>query len=670
MGLPYLQVGNLYFVPVIRQRLNFAVLVRQALRALPGWGGEDLLAVAVPPSAGPHLRAAVAGQAGPLLPISLLIATWKGEAHHEVFPVTPADGTVEAIRCAEQFGWPIEWIDQDIVPGNLRLRACLRTMDWVDDGLALCCGAAAFLDAVAPHLDHPPIRFDPVDVWREEHMAERLRALAPRYRRVLVVCEAVHVRPLCRQLRAPGRQLHHAADAAGQVHYKVIRPSVQYRLNALDDFPRLVERYERQRHEGEAAAFDKLTAFFDVLPEALGMPISTRALMIFRQFLTSLLEQSRRVSPRLEEVEEACLGCFGPATAGRVSAYLAGYGNEISLERVSKAPPQRLADFQVVIANVSPEAGYVSRFCNPSPTQYTAEPPPLMPATPAPAFPAGRWTVLAPTSTFEAAMRTKAANLARQAQNRTRVTPFTGSLHAGLDLRRTLRSCLSETPTLYVKERTAKSAQDFFQEPIVWLLRMPAPDRYLPGYTLTCHLNAWGDVNVVRACGLIGGDERIYSAEDGAFTIGRNVCCGRVTYYDDVDPGRALTKRGDRSASRVPIYEIDYGLCFPLGEILRSLHAHARRGTPWWDMLFLSAITYAGQAVLGVVPEGFQLSPVVRSEAAARGKKLLCIHLTQFSRLEIDRMTIEYAVSPSLGEQKDNVLRERVYDVCAKLGIA
>jgi hypothetical protein len=376
MTLPYVRLNNLYFVPVVRQRLNFAVLTRRALAELPDWDDRDLIAVALPASVAPAVRTALkeGDRGGPVLPVSLIVSSWRDEhLTHEVFPVSPADALIEAVRFADERRLPLEWIDQELAPGSLRQRACLQAADWPDDGLALRWGAERYLDTVAGLVQQPPVRFEPVDTWREEHVADRLRQLCHHYRRVLVVCEATHVRPVCRLLRGPGRHLCISPEAAAGARLRAVRPTLAYVLRALDDFPRVVEKYEQERRAGRAANFDKMAAFFRCLQEGFGQPLSTRSLLAFRAYLQSLLEQNGRVCPRLPEVKEACLGCFGKGPTARVVAHLAGYGEQVEVERVREAEPghgRRPPRYQIRAAVPSPEGAHVTRFCTPVPPAY------------------------------------------------------------------------------------------------------------------------------------------------------------------------------------------------------------------------------------------------------------------------------------------------------------
>jgi hypothetical protein len=247
---------RLYFVPVLRQRLTFAVLVQRAMRELTPWTRQDLIAVALPPSVLTAVRSAVQVRAG-VLPVSLVLADWGDTEYREVFPITGCDGIIEAVRLAVDRDLPVEAIDREIKAGNLIGRRCLDDPEWPDDELAIEWGPVRYLELIADRLVQPPTRFEPIDTWRETCMADRLKALQPRFRRVLVVCEAVHIAAIRRQLNSPSRQLDITPEPLQKPKLRVVGASPETMLRYLDDFPRLAESYENARRDGRAADFSK-----------------------------------------------------------------------------------------------------------------------------------------------------------------------------------------------------------------------------------------------------------------------------------------------------------------------------------------------------------------------------------------------------------------------------
>jgi hypothetical protein len=165
MSHHYIQQDNLYFIPVIRQRVNFAFLVRCALEAVEQdepWDPEqDLIVVGYPASIRSILYKAIS-----LLPkLSLVIASTnnRDDLHREVFPITPADGLIEAVRLSLDRKLPLELVDREFAPGNLTHDVCIKNPNWPDDSLALILGVEKYLSMIEPYFAQPPARNEPVD---------------------------------------------------------------------------------------------------------------------------------------------------------------------------------------------------------------------------------------------------------------------------------------------------------------------------------------------------------------------------------------------------------------------------------------------------------------------------------------------------------------------------
>src|SRR5579862_753099 len=178
---PYVKMDNLFFVPVISQRLNFAILVQRAVSAIESsiegpLNEEDLMAVALPSSVRPHVEAAIRKLPTVSLVITSITSS-SGSDHREVFPVTPCDGIIEAIRTALEKNIPTEFIDCEISPAQLARRVCMRDPNFCDDAAVLVWGAQEYLRLIKPYVAQPPMRFEPVATWRESHIVRRLREL-------------------------------------------------------------------------------------------------------------------------------------------------------------------------------------------------------------------------------------------------------------------------------------------------------------------------------------------------------------------------------------------------------------------------------------------------------------------------------------------------------------
>ena len=146
----YLRSSNLFFVPVLRQRLSFAALVQEALHSLEldsEWNAsEDLIAVVLPKSVEPSLREAIARLDTTDNPgISLIVAHVPQVGSREVFPVTPCDAMIEGVRIAHERHCPIEFVDLDVSPANLLKGPCIKDPNWADDTLTSLIGSRNIL---------------------------------------------------------------------------------------------------------------------------------------------------------------------------------------------------------------------------------------------------------------------------------------------------------------------------------------------------------------------------------------------------------------------------------------------------------------------------------------------------------------------------------------------
>ena len=131
-GEPFIEQGGIYIVPTVPQRLSFAVLVQRAFERLE-LTADDVVAVALPPSLEIELHYGIAE----LPRVSLITGAVEAEVEREVFPVTPCDGMVEAVRTAAEKGLKLRLVDREVTPGALIERSCFGDPDWPDDGLVL-----------------------------------------------------------------------------------------------------------------------------------------------------------------------------------------------------------------------------------------------------------------------------------------------------------------------------------------------------------------------------------------------------------------------------------------------------------------------------------------------------------------------------------------------------
>ncbi|MFC5219890.1 hypothetical protein [Streptomyces coerulescens] len=678
MTTPFVRQGNVYLVPVLRHHLDFAELVRRAMQEL-ALGGRDVVAVGLPESVREKTLEAV----GRLPRVHLIVSLGSGDAQREVFPVTPADGIVEAVRTASEQGIPLRFVDQEIAPGHLIDRFCMADADWPDDALALHKGADSYLDLIEGRLTHPPTRFEPVDTWREAYMAACLQRLLPRHRRVLFVCNAPHVRTVQRLLREPALLTDDDRSATPLPGYEIRRPSLAVLLRYLDYIPRLVQRYEEHRSTDSPEPFDKhqvlLELIYELRQESPDLKLSIRHFQVFTQVLTKLLEQDQRISPTFEAVLTACGGCFNEPFKERVFRHLLGYFDHVRVERIGRIRANREPLFQMSMMSPPSHSGppYVARNCTQFEYMYevvraSGEPrtgeieaaPDLAPPPPTgdivdldPVKPRNRrflprsWTdgreasIWVPVFRFSDAMRLKALALAQvRTHEEARSVEFQGALHNGLDFRRTMRSHYRGQPKLYVrKSHTVEKQLIDRDEPVVWLSEAYQSGRLDEnGCILDCWLN--GTVEETRVCewfvAKTGAAQSLRNRHGEAVEVSSYEYYGRVSFTEAELTLDELYKRlGSEISARVPRPEaLDEEELFRLSD----RYGLALDWSRWWDILLAMALEYARETVVLVAPPQFVVPARINKTAKASGKRIARIPTTRFTREELRKLGFQY----------------------------
>lgn len=679
MSLPYVRQGNVYLVPILRHHLNFAVLVQRAARELQ-LGDQDLIAVGLPES----VREAMSEAADRLPHVSLIISSLSNSDQREVFPVTPGDGIVEAVRIAAEQRIPLRFVDQEIAPGHLLDHFCMADEDWPDDGLALERGAEWYLDLVAERLAHPPSRFEPVDTWRELYMAACLQRLHPRHRRILFVANATHVRAVQQLLRQPVLLTDDDRSALPVTKYRIWEPSLPILLRYLDYIPRLVQRYEEHRREGTAHEFDKRTALLRLIYQlnegAKDLRLSIRHYQAFAQVLTKLLEGEQRISPSFETVLTACGSCFNNPFRERVFRHLLGYFDQVKVERIGRIKGTRDSMFEVSATRPRSGQVFVARNCAQFDHHYEvvrvagAESDGEIPDF-APDFPFGEileiesaprrrrprgapadWSggseqsSWPPADAFLNSMRRKAFNLARTGGNRqVKSVEFHGSMQDGLDFRRTLRSYYKQQPKLYVRqERVVERPVIDRNEPVVWLSDVyESGDLSDPRCEFSYSFSGTGnDVQVTdwHLARMLGTSTELNNRYGEPVRVSSYDVFGRVSFKDwGLTFEETRNRLGEDLYTRLPgIDDVEYP------EDLQT-RLSARYGVQlawerWWEVLLAMALVYAKETIVLVAPLRFVVPDAVNALAAASGKRIARVSPARFTREELRRLSVQYYV--------------------------
>lgn len=655
---PYIRHGKIFIVPIIHYRLNFAVLVQRAAHNFitqaagelehPGDFSDCLIAVALPDSIrmkvlnavreypwAPPIKVTSDSRRGPLtlaqLPkVSLITARLKSDDYREVFPVSPCDGAIEAVRIANENRIPLRFIDRNIVPAHLSLRSCMYDPDWPDDGLVLDLGAKRYLQLIQNRISVSPNRTEPVDTWREYHIAEMLQRLEPKFRRILFVCDAKLVGHIQRLLEAPSLRLSDLDRESARLSTQVVKPALDVIQQYLDDFPRLTEIYERKRYLGPVLEFNKWNALLEAICQGGKQPIDLRASARKYQtvitLLRNLLENDCRVAPTPAEVFHAFASCFNREFAQRIHYHLGAYRPQIEARNIQGFDPQQFGLLAFHSSSRDGRAVHTTRFCVPSPRAYW----PVRKVVQGTGGFGTRTFIWPPEKKFMNRLRRIAYEAARGKAVRVRVEKFSGSMHAGVDAKQTLRSYYKGSPVIYVRERRQlRRTVHTTGEPVVWLIN--------PDAESGCHFvsdtvfgleggpqyGLWIDYCSVMY--LPTGNERVKE-------VRLNKIYGRLVFCDS----------GTKLVDIRKYYGSDFDERIPkVSEAARALRASGQE-EPWWDRLLLTGLKYAKKSVICVSADSFHISNRVFAQAARDKKSVIRLSLPLFSANQIMKLHHDY----------------------------
>jgi hypothetical protein len=657
----YMQVGSLYLVPVLRSRLSFALLFRRAfehLSAITTWDGrQDLLCVSLPPA----VRSCVLKGIGKLPMISQIWAESSTDSAREVFPVTPCDAFVEAVRLSMERTLSIQFLDVDIAPGNILRPPCERDPGWPDDGFLQLVGIDKYMALVYPHLTQPPMRFEPTDTWREAHISQRIKEIYPCWRRILFVCDMSIATAIRASLIGPSVRTV-APDLGGPARVRLQGSlNLSVILSYLDDFPRLVERYENLRNFSltTLSSLDKQEMLLDEIQEFMSrtrdISISTRQIEKFSVLLNNHLRLSYRRVPDAQTIFFCMQDCFGKAAAERLHCHLAGYFNQISVERVRPRGAKESETYRYKLDVDSHNAKYESRQCDPTPPRYEVTRINTSGKSKGDSSEYG-WP---PENAFLKAMQRKMIGLGKRLETENMVRRFEGSVERGIDTRRTLRSVSGHVPTLYVRAfRRTLSEMDVEREPTLWLLSDEfEAERYFvqSGHFHVRDKTPSGGRQVGRSFFISWQDFHklpsrledvtLYKDEEADLSIFGLRRLARITFGDHFETeAAARSAYGDSFEQRVPNHK-EFEHPEPYGCIHPELVSMAEEQASWVEVAALTAARYAAKTVLVVASAGMQFPPSITSSRLCASKKFIFVSLEEFSREERDKLQTHYRLS-------------------------
>jgi hypothetical protein len=667
-----LRHGNLHFVPVLRQRLAFAEQVRRAIAELQQetpWSAEhDLIVVSLPASLREELELAIKK----LPRVSLLVAVVDGVPEREVFGVTPCDPFVEAVRTASKQGWPLEFTDLEIAPGNLLHSMCVQDREWPDDALLNCIGLKNYLELITGYFAAPPARAEPLDTWRESAITRRLRAVQPVWRRILVVLDAgLYAGVAARLTQSPKAEEESLfTPAAGCRVETRKRLPLEVLLHYLDDYPRLVERYEETRKS--RATFSKPDMLRnEVIEFARGMTdmkFSVRQYLAFASFLRKLVALGRRESPQPHVLQAAATGCFGQAFAERLICHLAGYNPQIKseVERVS-ANPWSSREFTVRFEVAqAPDGQHFSRVCNPRTSSFVVVPP-----SPPPTGDKSDAT-FAWKGDYQAVrqLQSRLPRLVAESHPEPAVLPYRGSIHNGIQIRRTLRARYRGERTFYVKAaRRSETGVPLKDEPVVWICTEETDESASFGsIPLANKKESFSKVEGRNQDSFRIGAMRIVghtvvrtltqTKSGGELLCANNL--GWITFGPQLESvADARSHFGNAYSLRYP----DHG-AFKHPDNWGCVHPDfvplTREGHEWIAIAILTALKYADQRIILAAPLGVVVPEVVRRHPLMSGKTIELVSINRYSRQEREMIGSAYQFVSGEGDDREAIAAFRI----------
>ncbi|MBW2304156.1 MAG: hypothetical protein JRF57_10645 [Deltaproteobacteria bacterium] len=229
---------NIRFVPVVHNRMEFAVEVRRQFEEFR----PDGVAVEFPPTLKDQVLRAVKR-----LPLLSVVYYQEGDGTLAYLVIEPTDGQVEALRLALEKDIPVHFIDRDTegYPAN---RYSLP-----DPYAVTRIGHYAYCEAyfrIFKDRDPPP-----KDRLREKSMAFHLQRLSREGRRTLFVCGLTHFPGVLKMLREPQAEVigRRSREGVGLAHLH--RESSR---EVLTEMPFLAAEYERFRSRKDASSIDRI----------------------------------------------------------------------------------------------------------------------------------------------------------------------------------------------------------------------------------------------------------------------------------------------------------------------------------------------------------------------------------------------------------------------------
>ena len=619
-----------------------------------------------------------------------------GYAGYALLCMPPTDSIIEAIRCAVELDLPLYGVDLQEM-ANSKYKPVL-----LQDPIGAKRDFVAYIAQNAPYAAHQ--RDDESDVRREIAMAARLKALLGRHRRVLFTCGMAHwshIGDLLEDRSVRPSQLPEVTEVKqGEFTRVVIHPLIA--ISHMDLFPALVGEYEKSRkppHRFDensrkktdpdpARIFEKLLrktyrGYFRCKKQDSSCAQRSRDLASHRDFeayLRNLCIIKHRLVPDLFMTIRAAQQTMSRDFARALSK---------TLMHFPWASPDEYPDCSVLapctdhgdrsICTVFSNSGLKDKkyICiqpihESSNDTITLEIPYEWEKTKRLRRALKDHGILhtwIPWDYLISALSLRGISHARKMHYERRSQVFEGSILEGIDIKATLRGYSRGKEEVYVRDTLKKKSRylshpgDGF--PVVWILK-PGEHRGAEWTALyeDCDwmakyiedLNRFERIRKMKGnkmIALIGyGDLQVRTrASDANPGIRSDRYYGMLMYQPICFTKRQFARWAELTGyKRNPFCERNIlGVCAlsDLIDFFEETHGIRMGEFNWSTTLILFAITFAKDAVTVVIPENYQIDPVVFEKAKRYGIEVCPVPLTVFSQREIERVSLNH-MAPAL----------------------
>ncbi|MBM7488123.1 hypothetical protein ACVWWI_006326 [Bradyrhizobium sp. USDA 3686] len=665
---------NVFLVPIIPNRVSFAILVLRALDELEesppsGIGREplddrDIVAVTLPELAAEAYQEAL--QCLPTISVLLLGNTVQsGPEYRELLSVGPTDGFTEALRSAGERRCKVRFLDIPLDPSALIKNCASAFPPSFDDGTILSVGAAEFLTRWQGILSTPPVRTEPIDSAREAAIAASIQRLAPMCRRLIVFCSSsllLNIKNILPFVQRPNVEIGLRSEKMAVSRFDAGERELLFNI---DDFPYFAEFYEEERQKRRIGQFDKLKFVEECLlrisSQIAADQTSTRRALVLSDYLRNLCRTWELCSPNHSVVLNALKGSLSTVAAQAALNKLYSYRGKLD----TKVGWNSRGDLRLFSRRQQDAVGrlrIVRRDCSPNNAHSIVGGPEAFGGGSGNAG-GGRnrdWSPVDFHYERLESIRQRVLRVAVSEGSGFKVQEFQGSIERGIDVRRSVRSIVRDGKLFVkVKVRGLRPLQ-IRTAPIVWIMRQQERASISTHTASIDFGRRSGDKNIndrdyefVR-CQHAAYDSQITKEmADPNVTVGFFYIAGRISFLPFIGNVKADFFSGNNVLERVPnhkamVHPEDVGCLDPRLEPL----ADQRN---WDELLLLTASLYAERCVVLVAPQSYEVEPRVHRALTGRKQQLLRVNIDVLSSTE--RFWLER--SPAAQGKTEKISEER-----------